>query len=149
MKKNDAKNAAAELRPLLLDLVALSLHTKQAHWNVTGPYFSPLHALFDAMTDEARLWYDDVAERIRALGEAADGRVSSVARGSGAEEMPGGEIPGEKAVALLLDRVEGIAARARARIGRLGDLDPVSQDMVIGIVNGLEKQAWMLRAQAR
>ena len=137
----------AELAPLLLDLVALSLDAKQAHWNVTGPLFHPLHALFDSMTDEVRGWYDALAERIRALGEAADGRPGPVAKA--AVPMPAGEIDGPKAVALMLERVEGAASRARARLGRLGELDPVSQDMVIGIVEGLEKQAWMLRAQAR
>lgn len=144
MKK---RKAAKELAPLLLDLVALSLDAKQAHWNVTGPHFTPLHGLFDSMTGEYRAWYDEVAERIRALGEPADGRAASVAKA--ASPMPAGGIEGGKAVALLLDRVGKAAERARAGIERLGELDPVSQDMVIGIVNGLEKQAWMLRAQAR
>jgi starvation-inducible DNA-binding protein len=138
---------AEELAPLLLDLVALSLDAKQAHWNVTGPFFSPLHALFDSMTGEYRGWYDTVAERIRALGEPADGRPGSVAKAASA--MPAGEIDGPKAVSLLLERVEGAAGRARGRLGVLGELDPVSQDMVIGIVDGLDKQAWMLRVQCR
>jgi len=138
---------AEELAPLLLDLVALSLDAKQAHWNVTGPFFSPLHVLFDSMTGEYRGWYDTVAERIRALGEPADGRPATVAKA--AAPMPAGEIEGPKAVTLLLERVEGAATRARGRLGVLGELDPVSQDMVIGIVDGLDKQAWMLRVQCR
>ena len=140
--------ATAALAPLLADLVVLSLQSKQAHWNVTGPQFSPLHALFDSMADGHRGWYDEVAERRRALGEAADARLSSLA-GSPLPEMPAGSLPGDRAVALLLERVEAAAERARASLEALGAADPVSQDLVIGIVEGLEKQAWMLRAQSR
>jgi starvation-inducible DNA-binding protein len=139
--------AAVPLRPLLADLIVLSLHAKQAHWNVTGPQFRPLHEQFDAIATEARDAYDLVAERLLALGEPADGRMAALLERSGLEEMPAGALPGPKAVGLLLDRVEGVAARAREGIAALGESDPVTQDMVLGIVEGLEKQAWMLRSQ--
>jgi DNA-binding ferritin-like protein len=35
----------------------------------------------------------------------------------------------------------------RERIGRIGEDDPVSQDILIGISDEVEKSAWMLRAQ--
>ncbi len=139
---------AEALAPLLADLVVLALQAKQAHWNVTGEQFKPLHELFDAMTDEYRGWYDLVAERLRALGEPADGRLAALA-GTAVEEMPEGNLPGERAVVLLLERVDGLVARTREILVPLGESDPVTQDMVIGVVEGLEKQAWMLRAQAR
>jgi starvation-inducible DNA-binding protein len=145
--KVDAKAVSAELRPLLLDLVVLSLQVKQAHWNVTGPLFDPLHGLFDRMVDQHRDWYDTVAERARALGEPAEARLVALAKESKVEEIPEGELPGDRAVHMILARLEGLSARTRERLGRLGDLDPVTQDMVIGVVEGLEKQAWMLRVQ--
>ena len=77
----------------------------------------------------------------------ADGRPSALAEGSAVEEMPAGLLPGEKAVSLLLHRVEGAAARAAERLPALGEVDPLSEDLVIGILRGLEKQAWMLRVQ--
>ena len=115
---------------------------------MTGPQFQPLHELFDRMADEHRAWYDLAAERLRALGAPADGRPGALS-GSALEEMPPGTLPGARAVALLLERVEGASTRARASLGPLGEEDPVTQDMVLGIVEGLEKQAWMLRVQAR
>jgi starvation-inducible DNA-binding protein len=140
--------AAGALAPVLADLIALSLACKQAHWNVEGPQFSPLHALFDSMATEYPAWYDDIAERIRALRTAADGRLGAVAKATAVEELPAGMLPGARAVSLMLDRVEALAARLRAVQERLGDVDPVSEDMVIGIRAGVEKQAWMLRVQA-
>jgi len=142
-----ARPTAAELQPMLVDLIALSLQTKQAHWNVRGPLFQPLHAQFDLLTDALRGFYDDVAERMLALGVAADGRLSAIASSSRVEDLPAGPIADREAVALIVKRLEAVAARLRARIGVLGDQDPVTQDLIIGVVEGLEKQAWMLRSQ--
>lgn len=141
------KDVADELQKILVDLIGLSLQTKQAHWNVTGPFFSPLHELFDGMTDSYRGWYDEVAERILALGFQADGRLSTVAATTKLKELPEGAIQDRKAVDLLLAHVEGTIGRIRGVLDKLGAQDSVTQDMVIGIVEGLEKQAWMLRVQ--
>ncbi len=37
----------------LADGIDLALQAKQAHWNVKGPHFLPLHELFDKLYDEA------------------------------------------------------------------------------------------------
>jgi starvation-inducible DNA-binding protein len=137
---------AAELQAVLVDLIGLSLQTKQAHWNVRGPLFRPLHELFDEMTDAVRGWYDEVAERNRALRVPADGRPSAVAAAGRVEDLPAGEIPDREAAALVQKQVESLASRIRAGLGWIGEEDPVTQDLLIGIVQGLEKQAWMLRA---
>jgi starvation-inducible DNA-binding protein len=142
-----ASAVAADLQAVLEDLVALSLQSKQAHWNVVGPAFEPLHAMFDRMTNEYRVWYDLVAERLRGLGHAADGRPSRVSAATRVEDLPEGEIQDKKSIRRFLPLVDGLAARIRERLGPIGESDPVTQDMLIGIAEGLEKQAWMLRAQ--
>jgi starvation-inducible DNA-binding protein len=141
-----ANGVAADLQAILVDLIALSLQSKQAHWNVRGPLFRPLHELFDEITDSARGWYDEVAERNRAIGAPADGRPSTVAEGSKIEDLPAGEIPDRDAVVQVLKGVEGLAGRIRGRLDAVGRQEPISQDLLIGIVDGLEKHAWMLRA---
>jgi starvation-inducible DNA-binding protein len=141
------KKVAAELQAILVDLIALSLQSKQAHWNVRGPLFGPLHELYDRMTDEYRGWYDEVAERARALGAPADGRPSTVAASTRVEDLPAGEVSDRDSVALLQKAVEGLAGRIRAKLHAIGAQDPMTQDLLIGVVEGLEKQAWMLRAQ--
>ena len=39
-----------------------------------------------------------------------------------------------------------LALRVRERADRVGDTDMASQDLLIEILRGLEKQRWMLRA---
>jgi starvation-inducible DNA-binding protein len=147
VRTNAVPQTAAALQPILVDLIALALHAKQAHWNVTGPLFKPLHEMLDEMTTQFRTWYDDVAERIRALGAPADGRPATVAAGTDASGFPGGTIEDQEVVKRMLSLLEGASGRIRDGLTAIGDQDPITQDLLIGVVHGLEKQAWMLRAQ--
>lgn len=144
----DARVAAA-LQSTLLELVDLSLIAKQAHWNVSGPLFRPLHHEFDEVADSARGWADDVAERLMAIGLSADGRAASVAGGSDLPSMPEGKLEGGEAVRLVADRMSAVAGRLRTRAGLVGETDLLSQDLLIEVGRGLEKDLWMLREQVR
>src|SRR4051812_3474752 len=71
-----AKDRAAiseGLSRLLADTYTLYLTTHNFHWNVTGPMFNTLHAMF--MGQYTELWnaVDPIAERIRSLGHTAPG----------------------------------------------------------------------------
>lgn len=147
--KTDEKRdkVVSELQPLLTDLIVLSLQGKQAHWNVTGPLFSAVHAQLDAVVNHARTSYDSVAERIVTLGVPAAGQIADLGENTSLEPLPGGTIPDREAVRFISDRISRVIARGRQSVDRLGDLDLVSQDLVIGIVGGLEKDLWMLKVQ--
>ncbi len=136
-----------ELQPLLADLIALSLQGKQLHWNVTGPLFSPVHTQLDKIVDDARVWSDDVAERMVAIDVPANGQATDVVKESSLAPLAGGSITDRQAISLIAGRVAAVTSRSRLSMDRLGELDLASQDLVIEIVRGLEKHLWMLRAQ--
>ena len=138
---------STELQALLADLIDLSLQGKQAHWNVVGPLFQSEHVQLDNIVDDARMWADEVAERKVTIDYPADGQPGDVAKESRLEPMPQGYIADREAVALMEMRVASVASSAREAAERIGDLDLASQDLIIGIVQGLEKHQWMLRAQ--
>jgi|SRR2546426_7464534 len=141
------KETAVRLQPMLVNLIILDLEAKQLHWNVTGALFRPLHEMFDEFVEAYRGWYDEVAERIRALDAPADGRATTVAAAAKSGEVTAGLIRDSEVIQVFLKRVETVAAGMRDQLEYLGERDLVTQDMVLGIVEGLEKQAWMLRAQ--
>ena len=141
-----ASTTAGALQDSLIELIDLSLQAKQAHWNVTGPGFKPLHEFLDEMTLEYRAWYDEVAERLVAIGVQPDGRTTTIAARTPVVQLPEGALRDAELVGLFLERVETVAGRIRDRLGPVGEIDLVTQDLLIGIVHGLDKQAWMLRA---
>ena len=61
------------LAHLLADTYTLYLTTHNFHWNVTGPMFNSLHAMFMAQYTELWNAVDPIAERIRSLGHVAPG----------------------------------------------------------------------------
>ncbi len=143
-----AQEAVRErLQPLLVDLIDLSLTSKQFHWNVVGTRFKSLHEHLDEVTDQYRMWSDEVAERLTSLGVAPDGRVQRVAGDSPADPAFASWVPQEEVVTAMSDRIEAVARATRQRLEGLGDVDLASEDLLIGILNGLEMQLWMFSAQ--
>ena len=64
---------AEGLSRLLADSYTLYLKTHNYHWNVVGPMFNTLHLMFEEQYTELAMAVDQIAERIRALGEPAPG----------------------------------------------------------------------------
>jgi starvation-inducible DNA-binding protein len=141
--------ATSTLQKLLPELVALSLDAKQAHWNLSGSAYLPLHALTDEIAADALAWADRIAERAVALsvdlGVAVDARPETVAAVAG--QFPTGWVTDQEAIAELIGITERVAAAARGSLGDLQQTDPVGYDLTLGILDGLDKYRWMLRAQ--
>ena len=55
------------LRPLLADVFALYLKTKNFHWHVRGPHFRDYHLLLDDQAEQIYAMADPIAERARKL----------------------------------------------------------------------------------
>lgn len=70
------KPVTEALKKVVADTYALQLMTQNYHWNVEGPRFPELHALFETQYTELFAAVDTLAERIRALGEKAPGSFS-------------------------------------------------------------------------
>jgi starvation-inducible DNA-binding protein len=136
---------AQVLQATLIELIDLSLQAKQAHWNVVGPTFKPVHEFLDELVDDYRGWYDDVAERLTAIGVSPDGRLATVTDGTPLATLPPGPLADQAVVVAMDERVTLVAARIRERADRMAD-DLATQDLLIAILRGLEKQRWMIRA---
>jgi|SRR5829696_926273 len=134
------------LQDLLVDLSALAQQAKQLHWHVQGKDFRSVHLQIDEVVASARNYMDDVAERSVTLGVAVDGTPETVAKEHDLPPLPEAWVKDEEAVRLLADAVERVTRRGRKVIEETED-EPVTQDLAIQVVSGLEKHLWMLRAQ--
>ena len=86
IEEQDRKNIAEGLSRLLADSYTLYLKTHNYHWNVKGPLFNTLHQMFEVQYSELALAVDEIAERIRALGEPAPGSYKAYAQLTSIEE---------------------------------------------------------------
>ncbi len=71
---------AAELRPLLADVFALYVKTKNFHWHMSGPHFRDYHLLLDEHGDQIFAMTDDIAERARKIGGTTLHSIGDIAR---------------------------------------------------------------------
>ena len=135
------------LAMLLADEHVLYVKTRNFHWNVTGPHFGPLHALFEKHYDELAETIDEIAERIRSLGGTAPGSMAAFLKLARLTEATGKTPKDSEMIAGLLADHEAIIRSLRASI-TLADKqgDEGTADFLTGLIEAHEKTAWMLRA---
>jgi starvation-inducible DNA-binding protein len=64
----DVQGVTRALNPLLADVFALYIKTKNFHWHMNGPHFRDYHLLLDEQADQIFAIGDDIAERVRKIG---------------------------------------------------------------------------------
>ncbi len=142
----DRKAVAGSLGRLLADSYTLYLQTHNFHWNVTGPQFRELHLMFEEHYTELALAVDEIAERIRTLGEPAPGTYKAFAQLSSIAEVDG--IPeASEMVAILTRGHEQVVKTCREALVPAQEAgDESSVALISDRMRIHEKTAWMLRA---
>lgn len=131
----------------LADAVALGLQTKQAHWNVRGPHFLPLHELFDQVAAHAHAWADLLAERAGALGGLVDGTPATVAARSGLPEFPADLTDGEGHARQVAAGLAAFSAQVTAAIADAAEAgDPATEDLFTEIARAADQDLWFVEA---
>jgi len=142
----DRRAIAEGLARLLADTYTLYLATHNFHWNVKGPMFNSLHAMF--MVQYTELWnaVDPIAERIRALDFPAPGTYREFAKLTSIAE-PEGVPSAEEMVAILVRGHEAVARTARGVFPTADKAgDQPTADLLTQRLDIHEKTAWMLRS---
>ncbi|MCG3201837.1 MAG: DNA protection during starvation protein 2 [Gammaproteobacteria bacterium] len=144
---SDRAKIAQGLSRLLADTYTLYLTTHNFHWNVTGPMFNTLHAMF--MEQYTELWnaVDPIAERIRALGHVAPGSYTQFGRLSTLSDAPATPPKAMDMVRVLVAGHETVARTARGVFpaAERADDQPTA-DLLTQRLDIHEKTAWMLRS---
>jgi len=150
LSKGTRKTVIGLLNPLLADLSDLYSQTKQAHWNVRGPYFIALHKLFDELAESVEEHIDPLAERIVTLGGVAQGTVRQAAANSSLREFPTDKAEGLAYVTALAERYAKCGAAVRKGIDKSADAgDADTADLLTGVSRDLDESLWFLEAHTR
>jgi starvation-inducible DNA-binding protein len=142
----NAEGLAAGLTDILADTYRLIFKTHACHWNVEGPLFFSIHNLTEGQYEEMFGAADELAERIRALGQMAPHRLQTLMDDSVISDLKDNCTAGQMCESLANDH-----ARVAHRLHALIELaekssDPVTADMATARSTFHEKAAWMLRA---
>ncbi|HWL02107.1 MAG TPA: DNA starvation/stationary phase protection protein [Microbacteriaceae bacterium] len=141
-----AAGVAQFLTPVVIDLQALVVDGKQAHWHVRGASFQGVHQLLDRLVDETQEYSDAAAERIIALGLPVDARIATVAQKQTLPPLSAGFQGWETTVEQVVAQLDAALVTVRKAVDGLDEVDLSSQDIAIEIERGLTKLRWLLQA---
>ncbi|MGG0409301.1 Dps family protein [Peribacillus simplex] len=123
------------------------LYTKihNYHWFVNGPHFFELHQKLEELYKEVTSNYDELAERLLAIGEKPVATLKEYLELTTIEEATGNENT-EDMVQSVISDFEKLSEEFLEIIEVAEEEDPVTADMLTGMKKSLNKHAWMLRA---
>ncbi|BBB56810.1 MAG: DNA starvation/stationary phase protection protein [Rickettsiaceae bacterium] len=142
----DHEKIANALKSVLADSYSLYFKTQNFHWNVTGPNFKSLHSLFEEQYTDLANAIDEIAERIRWLGQKVPGSlkfysdltsISSSDEHADSATMIRELIKGQDLVIKTL--------KATLTIARTFD-DEGTCDLLIARIKTHEKNSWILKS---
>lgn len=144
---NARREISQNLKGVLGDTYVLYLKTHAFHWNVVGPRFAQLHALFEEQYNELWKTLDELAERIRSLGEFAPNSGAELAKAATLKENAAqSHSDVEMLKALLADNEAILKGVRKTHESAQKGGDEATVDLMVGRMAYHEKTAWMLRS---
>lgn len=147
LEEADAAKVRDSLQNRLVALIDTSLTLKHIHWNVVGPNFIGVHTMIDPQYVEVAAMVDAVAERIATLGGQPLGTPGAVVEGRTWDDYKLNRALTHEHLVALDQVYVGLIEDHRKAIKIAGDIDPVTEDLLIGQTNQLELFHWFVRAQ--
>lgn len=146
MTKDANKKVADAIAKVLADSHVIYMKAHNFHWNVEGPQFFALHAMFEEQYTDIAAAMDELAERIRMLGEVAPGTSKAFAALARIEETEG--VP--TAQEMVRETVADYEAIGETIAEAIAVAEEQGDDITAGLLADRDafhqKQAWMMRA---
>lgn len=135
------------LTEILANSYILMLKKQNYHWNVKGANFYSLHEMFGNQYEEQFEAIDEIAERIKTLGEHATGSLSEYLELSKIKDDRVAGVPAEKMLEnLILDENTMIKLLGDAVKAAQSENDEASADLLVERTQAHQKNLWMLEA---
>ncbi|MDG2094797.1 MAG: DNA starvation/stationary phase protection protein [Phycisphaerales bacterium] len=141
---------AAALNPLLADIFALYLKTKNFHWHASGPHFRDYHLLLDEQADQLFQMTDAIAERVRKIGGTTLRSIGNISRLQRVKDNDAEYVAPVEMLAELCEDNKMLAAsfrQAHEVTGRHGDI--ASSSLIENWIDETERRTWFLFEASR
>lgn len=146
MSRQDSSRIVELLQTRLHALNDLHLTLKHIHWNVIGPHFIAVHEMLDPQVEQVRSMTDDLAERISTLGGEPKGTPGALVAERSWDDYSIGLAEAIEHLGALDLVYTGVITDHREAMQATEASDPVTQDMLIEQLRGLELFQWFVRA---
>ncbi|HSJ23890.1 MAG TPA: DNA starvation/stationary phase protection protein [Longimicrobiales bacterium] len=146
---NENRPVIDALNGLLADSTVLYQKLRHYHWNVAGSNFFVLHEKFEALYDAWAASIDEIAERVLTIDGVPLHTLASMLDASRVRE--------DDSIPAAADMVEALLADFKTVSARIGEIIELAEargdrgtvNLMDGLLDRLEKDAWMLRAWKR
>jgi starvation-inducible DNA-binding protein len=137
---------AEELSVFLASAYTLYLKVQNYHWNIEGKEFFAVHEFTEKLYNELFVQVDDIAERIRTLGEKAPGTFREYLELSLLDEAQE-NFDAKTVVETLLSDYSALIAKAKEIVAQADEAgDAGTSDLLTPYISSYEKTCWMLRS---
>jgi starvation-inducible DNA-binding protein len=133
------------LRPLLADVFALYMKTKNFHWHMSGPHFRDYHLLLDEHGDQLFAMTDVIAERARKLGGTTLRSIGDIARHQRIEDNDEPFVAPQAMLSDLRDDNLALTKSLRATHEICENANDVATSSLIEVwIDETERRTWFL-----
>ena len=139
------RDITAALNPILADVFALYLKTKNFHWHVSGPHFRDYHLLLDEQAAELFAMTDPIAERVRKIGGQTLRSIGHVARLQRVLDNDTDYVEPSDMLAELCEDNKALTTRLREVHDLCGEYhDVTTASLIENWIDESERRTWFL-----
>jgi starvation-inducible DNA-binding protein len=144
--KNDAVSAvAATINPVVADVFALYLKTKNFHWHVSGPHFRDYHLLLDEQAEQIFAATDELAKRVRKIDGTTLRSIGHIAKLQRVKDNDAEFVAPQAMLRELMNDNETLAANMReAHEIAAKHNDVATTSLLENFIDQAERRAWFL-----
>lgn len=142
----DGHQVGDTLQMRLHALNDLQLTLKHAHWNVVGRDFIGVHEMLDPQIEKVRGMIDAIAERMATLGVSPNGLAGAMVKARPWDDYDIQRAGTAEHLAALDVVYNGVVESHREARATVEELDPVTEDLLIGQIAELELFQWFMRS---
>ena len=150
LKAEATRDISAALEPLLADVFALYVKTKNFHWHMSGPHFRDYHLLLDEQSDQIFAMTDPIAERARKLGGPTLKSIGDIARKKRISDNDADYVDPKDMLAELAEDNRQLVAEMRQVHNVCEEYGDVATTSLLEVwIDESERRAWFLFESTR
>ena len=145
LSPQETKAITEAVNPLIADVFALYVKTKNFHWHLYGSQFNDYHELFDEHAEAILESIDIMAERVRRVGGTTIRSISHIGQLQTIEDDNNNLVPAGEMIRILMEDNGHIANMIRDAIEVCDDnRDSPTSNLLQDILDKTERRKWFL-----